>query len=784
MIKGFFAYSSVPSIMETIKEAINIINESNTIEITGWEDLRISGITLINVICSSIDKSEVFLADLTHLNPNVLFELGYAIAKNKRVMLFLDIGLEKSKINYEHFSLSTIGYNSYNNSRDITNCFFRDNPCLDIDKTPLSEMQNLNSNPINGMLYLKSSIDTQASLKLSHRINKSRIKPVTIDDPQEIRMQIHSWYIENTYRNYAFVGHLLSNDHSGKDLHNAKVSFAAGLAYGFGRKILMLAHEPYSCPLDYAHLLRKHSTAVECETYINHWLIEVDSYYLQDQKNDNKIMTEEKNISDLKNIDLGDYIAEQEVEKINDYFVETSAYREAFNSEYTLFVGRKGSGKSAILYRLENELSNDNRNHICVIKPVSYDLDGLIDILRAIEGEAEKGFLIESIWKYLIYTEMARSIYSVLESKPVYYEPREPELAIKRIVAENTDIFLDDFSSRLEQVINRFIKIDKVLKGLAYKKNVSEILHENLLSKLREILYRYFSEKNRIAVLVDNLDKNWKPGKNILYLSDFLLGLLSVTNRIADDFTYGPTKRKKTHFSIVIFLRMDIFSYIYKQARERDKLKYSILTWDDMELLLLLIEERFRISTKINNSSIIWDRYFPDIVEKMPINEYFIQNILPRPRDIIFFVKYALSNAITRKHNKIQENDILDAQQRYSQYAVDSLIVENGVSIDDFEKILYEFVGCARVISREDIKEAVERSGVKNIEIDSFIQTLCERCFLGRRIADNKYRYQTNFLDNEKIEILASHYIDNETDKIEYFEINRPFRKFLEIDND
>lgn len=781
MTKGFFAYTSVPSIKETITNAINSINGSNIIKITGWEELKIPGRTLINTICEYINESEVFLADLTRLNPNVLFELGYAIAKNKRILLFLDTGIEKSKSNFERFGLSTLGYISYNNSHDIANGFFRVKPYSSLDKTPFNELQGNHLEQVNGMLYLKSAIDTQASIKLTQMINKSKIKPLTIDDPHEVRMQIHSWYIENTYKNFAFVGHLLSEDHSGKDLHNAKVSFAAGLAYGFGKKIIMLAHEPYICPLDYKHLMRIHSTATECEIFVNQWMIEVESLYLKDQQKEIKTSIVRKDIDDLKSIDLGDYIAEQEIEKISDYFIATSAYREAFNSEYSLFVGRKGSGKSAILYKLEDDLIKDNRNHVCIIKPVSYDLDGLIDILKSIEGGAEKGFLIESIWKYLIYTEITKSIYTILETKPIYYEPIKSELVIKNIVNENKDIFFNDFSSRLEQVINNLMKEDNTVKGLLYKKNVSVILHENLLAKLRDILYNYFEEKNRIAVLIDNLDKTWKLGKNISYLSDFLLGLLSVTNRIADDFIYGEKRKKKARFSIVVFLRMDIFSYIYRQARERDKLKYSIITWSDLELLLLLIEERFKATTGISDFSTIWVKYFPEKVSGIPIKNYFLQNILPRPRDIIFFIKYALSNAITRQHIKILENDVLDAQETYSQHAVDSLIVENGVSIDDFEKIIYEFIGCYKVVSRSDIEKIIKNSGVQNVDTDYFIQILCERCFLGRKTGIDEYRYQLNFLESEKIEILADHYLKDNPEQIEYFEINKPFRRFFEI---
>jgi hypothetical protein len=211
------------------------------------------------------------------------------------------------------------------------------------------------------------------------------------------------------------------------------------------------------------------------------------------------------------------------------------------------------------------------------------------------------------------------------------------------------------------------------------------------------------------------------------------LGLLGVTNRIADDFIYGEKRKKKARFAIVIFLRMDIFSYIYKQARERDKLKYSIITWNDLELLLLLIEERFKATTGISDSSTIWTKYFPEKINGIPIKDYFLQNIIPRPRDIIFFIKYALSNAITRMHSAIFENDILDAQEKYSQHAIDSLIVENGVNIEDFERIIYEFIGCQKIVTKNKIENIINNSGVQNIDINYFIQILCERCFLGKK---------------------------------------------------
>jgi hypothetical protein len=54
---------------------------------------------------------------------------------------------------------------------------------------------------------------------------------------------------------------------------------------------------------------------------------------------------------------------------------------------------------------------------------------------------------------------------------------------------------------------------------------------------------------------------------------------------------------------------------------------------------------------------------------------------------------------------------------------------------------------------------------------------------LGRKVGDNEFRYQLNFLDNEKIEVLAKHYLSDNQGQQECFEINRPFRKFFEIND-
>jgi hypothetical protein len=79
--KGFFAYASVPhSIPTTIKAAIEAINKSQMSTLLSWETLEIGGKYIVQEICEAIDDCDFFCADITTINPNVMFELGFAIA--------------------------------------------------------------------------------------------------------------------------------------------------------------------------------------------------------------------------------------------------------------------------------------------------------------------------------------------------------------------------------------------------------------------------------------------------------------------------------------------------------------------------------------------------------------------------------------------------------------------------------------------------------------------------------------------------------------------------------
>ena len=112
---AFFAYpSEPPSIAEVIRTAIHDINRTGHVLMIGWEDCKVGGKVVIQEICREIDEAEIFCADLTGMNPNVMFELGYAIARNRRIWSALDTTFVDSKTHFDQLRiLTTVGYSKY-----------------------------------------------------------------------------------------------------------------------------------------------------------------------------------------------------------------------------------------------------------------------------------------------------------------------------------------------------------------------------------------------------------------------------------------------------------------------------------------------------------------------------------------------------------------------------------------------------------------------------------------------------------------------------------------------
>jgi len=784
-VSCFAAYpSEPPSLVETLEEAIRNMSRGHVVEIDGWKSTSTGGKFIITAICKAINDRALFICDATTLNHNVLFELGYAIARRKRVWILRNPHIEKSRADYERFKLlTTVGYIPYSNSREIAEAFYRERPYEDLESTIYRDTIEsvISVRERSGLLYLRSGIETDASIKLSIKVHGSKI-PYVIDDPSEVRIQTLSWYAQKVHNTYAVIAHFLSHEHTGSRLHNAKNSFVSGLAQGFGKPLLMLAHEPYESPIDYRDLLKTHETARQCEGLADAWLNDIERAYLQKTADTRGYEEELQAQAELQNITIGDSIAEHESKTLLEYFVSTAAYTEALRSKYSIVIGRRGSGKTAILYKIADDIGSDPRNHVCIIKPIAYQLEGVLRMLQQVLPRSEKGYLIESFWKFLIDTELARTTVEALESKPAYYQLDDAERQLADFVEENESIIKPDFSIRLESVVSSLQNIGATGSAMEQRVRISEFLHDRVIARVRSLLGTVLEKKDRVVILIDNLDKAWNQRADLRILCDLLFGLLGVGRRISLDFEKSDRWRRPVNLSLVIFLRSDIFTQIIKYARERDKISYSRIVWDDCETLLRVLEERFlRSSSVLAKPDEVWSRYFCPSVRDVPTREFLAKCIIPRPRDLIYLTKVAIAQAVNRGHTRVEEVDVLDAQKKYSQYALDSIVVENSIQMETLEKLLWEFIGHRSVVTREDILQAMKVCNIPTRKLHDVVELLCGLTFLGREVEDGRFEYQYNEEDKPKLQAMERKMARAREDGAERFRINEVFHPYLEI---
>jgi len=788
---GFFAYPSSPStIPEVISTAVRGLNDTALVSIKTWEQCRVGGNVIIQELCKEIGKTDLFCADMTGMNANVMFELGYAIARNKRTWLILDTSFSESRISFDQLRiLTTVGYASYCNSQEIKAKFLGQNPCFDLKNTIFENAIRPSLVPTSKatLLYLRSRHDIEASVRLTKRLELVPTHLIT-DDPHESGAQSLSWYGRQLYSAQGVVCHLTSPEREGARLHNARYALVAGMAFGMDKPLLMLEEGDFLAPVDYRDLLRHYRTAAQAAKFLEEWLDQHEEGWSEAQPYQEEYAQTIRLATELKGLQLGEYVAENEADRlVSEYFVETSAYREALEGTHTVFVGRKGSGKTANLLKLASELARDRHNLVVVVKPVAYELHGIVELMRKYKERDLKGYALESLWKFILYTEIANAAVQSIEQRPDSHMTGE-ERELVRLVEGSALRLTEDFSIRLERCVEGLLAVqhspNRASNIESSRLAISEALHSGVLGELRIALGNALKDKKRVAILIDNLDKAWGRHAQLPELTQFLLGLLTSAGRVRMDFKRSDSRRESINVSLAIFLRSDIFHEVMGMAREPDKIRYSRLSWNDPQLLVRIIEERFIASHEGNvQPAEMWTRYFCPKVRGVDTKEYFLSRILKRPRDLVLFVKAAISTAVNRGHVRVDESDVIEGEKQYSQYALDSILVENEITTATLEAVLYEFVGRGPYHMESEVYRVLSQAGVSENDRDGVLDHLCALTFLGVEANQDDFRFAIDRPEYRKNLVLARRLAQTRAGGLRFM-INPAFWAFLEIRQD
>jgi hypothetical protein len=192
-------------------------------------------------------------------------------------------------------------------------------------------------------------------------------------------------------------------------------------------------------------------------------------------------------------------------------------------------------------------------------------------------------YSIEALWRFLLQSELANRVVEDIEKRQSGIPFTGEEKALLPFVDQSAFGLRDGFAARFEKTVRAIAAsgLSDATSDAQGRDLINEALNDQAIARLRALLGPVLKSRQRVAVLIDNLDKGWERDADLKLLAKLLLGLLSAVGPLIRDFDREDFWRDRIRLTLALFLRSDIFAYLRGEAREPDKLPVSRIEWID-----------------------------------------------------------------------------------------------------------------------------------------------------------------------------------------------------------
>lgn len=333
---------------------------------------------------------------------------------------------------------------------------------------------------------------------------------------------------------------------------------------------------------------------------------------------------------------LGDIRAESDHGMLHRAFYETPDYRSLLESdEKVIVVGRRGTGKSALTYRLSDEWKEGQEGKGSILVVVSPDEHHTLGLEPHIAKTGTKFLAIRAasrlLWKYGLILQITQTLSSRYKTKDLV-GGSELLLSHLRLWGKQELPFYDKLRATLKRILAENIPTDEFIGHLADTLDINAVEKE----------FRKLLEHSRpIRILVDRLDEGFDPSKTGIAFID---GVVTAAIDIASSY--------RSKIRPIVFLRDNIFRAVayhdqdYARNIEGQTLR---LHWD-VNTLFYMVCNRIRAAfdDKQQNNKRLWNRYVSHELVDEEGFRHCLKFTLYRPRDILILLNSAFENASKR----------------------------------------------------------------------------------------------------------------------------------------
>lgn len=718
-----------------------------------WSQSPIPGRFLQATLLQGIVAASYLVADVSAPNFNIAFEIGFAIGRHKPILL-----TKEKSYSAEEYDRAGI---------DLLRC--EDYP--DDNKTGWLSKAVRSLAPIStdvaqnkkAAVYLVEKISREEDVsKLISCIKKTLFYFRNFDPTEQMKLSTDE-AIKQVAQSKGIIVHLAASNEADAETTNLRAGFVAGLASGLRRLCLIL--QPTDGPIrieDRWEDVRTYSDNSEIEPIIREFSRRISAVTKGNSSPSTTSGSNPEGAPVLAHLNLGAPFAENEFRDLSGYYVKTYEYHRALRGEVRLVIGRKGSGKTALLSQVRDHLRPDRKKIVVDLLPAGYQIrklnEQVLDYLEA--GTREH--TVTAFWEYLLLLE---SCYKVLEKDQQRHLQdvmlTDPYRKLERLYYSHTDRYSDkaDFSERLRLLVERIRSTFQNYFGEERNRRLStsditKFLYSHDVRALKQQLSGYLKGKNGLWILFDNLDKGWSTHGLTPAEALIIRCLLDASRKLEQDL-----QRFGVDCHTLIFIRNDVYQWLIEETPDRGKEAIAELDWKDPNDLREIISRRFAYSEDLKDMSFeqIWRNFCVQSVDGTESSQFLIDRCLMRPRFLLELVNKCISVAVNAGHSVIETDDIKKALVHFSKDIVAQISYEIEDVFPGAKRVLYKFQNRVPYVSADFLKSVFGSYSFSETEQERLLEILLWQGFLGvvRSEGNISYIYSVQY-DIHRLRELAS----------------------------
>lgn len=671
--------------------------------------------------------SVAVVCDVTTLNFNVLYELGYAVGLGLPVFPIRDSSYNVNRRDFDSLSLlDTLGYIDFSNSGHL-----REQLTSRLPGQALPEM-TARIHQDAPLYLLNGPIETEGVLQLTATLKKANFRFRSYDPIETPRLSLHDAR-RQVASSVGVIANLLDPNRSDALVHNGRCAVICGMAMAQQKIVVMLQEGDISQPVDYRDVVKIYKDHRKIPKLLEPTLRSVIDAFQTTSPD-----TGPQSTNFLHKVDLGDVAAENEISGLRSYFVRTGPSLQARNGHARLVVGRKGSGKTAIFYDVRQRAGRGNERLVLDLKPEGHQFSHLKDFVLERVAPGLREHTMVAFWNYILLCELARKALdkdrNIARMDPDRYQRYKRLVEVYELHDNGWDA---DFSQRLVRQLDRIAAQLGDLDTKEIGSRLTEIIHKGDLRELSGGVSEYLRTKESIWILVDNLDKGW-PVRGTSE-TDMLIvrALLDAARKMQRQLENDDIELK-----CLVFLRSDIHEHLLRETPDKGKDTAIHLDWEDAEAFEEIVRRRIHTSTGLDLPfRDLWPRLCDPLVGHQDSFSYFTERTLMRPRDLLQFLNAAIGVAVNRGHERILPNDITQAEKSYSRDMLVATMFEITDTNPECQDILYVFQGAPKAMQMDEVRDRLREF---NFSDDKVIELLVWFGFFGVSVstfAEIKYAH-------------------------------------------